>query len=126
MPENILERIIKKKIEKIINLKKTISSDSLNELIKSNKTFINFKQKIENNLKENKEVLTTTLSNIDNQLGEVISKTEKVNILEEQIRLKIKYHEEQNTNEKFVEGEKLSTEHDKLNQELSSLHYKPW
>ena len=46
-----------------------------------------------NNLKENKEVLTTTLSNIDNQLGEVISKTEKVNILEEQIRLKIKYHE---------------------------------
>ena len=74
-----------------------------------------------NNLKENKEVLTTTLSNIDNQLGEVISKTEKVNILEEQIRLKIKYHEEQNTNEKFVEGEKLSTEHDKLNQELSKL-----
>ena len=74
-----------------------------------------------NNLKENKEVLTTTLSNIDNQLGEVISKTEKVNILEEQIRLKIKYHEEQNTNEKFVEGEKLNTEHDKLNQELSKL-----
>ena len=73
------------------------------------------------NLKENKEVLTTTLSNIDNQLGEVISKTEKVNILEEQIRLKIKYHEEQNTNEKFVEGEKLNTEHDKLNQELSKL-----
>jgi DNA repair exonuclease SbcCD ATPase subunit len=74
-----------------------------------------------NNLKENKEVLTTTLSNIDNQLGEVISKTEKVNILEEQIRLKIKYHEEQNTNEKFVEGEKLNAEHDKLNQELSKL-----
>jgi len=65
--------------------------------------------------------LTTTLSNIDNQLGEVISKTEKVNILEEQIRLKIKYHEEQNTNEKFVEGEKLNAEHDKLNQELSKL-----
>ena len=54
-------------------------------------------------------------------MGEVISKTEKVNILEEQIRLKIKYHEEQNTNGKFVEGEKLNTEHDKLNQELSKL-----
>ena len=80
--------------------------------------FLNLWNFVINNLKENKEVLTTTLSNIDNQLGEVISKTEKVNILEEQIRLKIKYHEEQNTNEKFVEGEKLSTEHDKLNQEL--------
>ena len=52
MPENILEKIIKKKIEKIVNLKKTISVDSLNELLKSNKTFINFKEKIENNLKK--------------------------------------------------------------------------
>ena len=73
------------------------------------------------NLKDNKEVLTRTLSGIDNQLGEVISKTEKVNVLEKQIRLKIKYHEEQKTNEKFVEGEKLNTEHDRLTQELSKL-----
>ena len=73
------------------------------------------------NLKDNKEVLTKTLSGIDNQLGEVISKTEKVNVLEKQIRLKIKYHEEQKTNEKYVGGEKLNTEHDKLNQELSKL-----
>ena len=54
MAENILEKIIKKKSEKIVNLKKTISLDSLNELIDSNKTFINFKEKIENNVKENK------------------------------------------------------------------------
>jgi len=74
-----------------------------------------------NNLKENKEVLTKTLSGIDNQLGEVTSKTEKVNVLEKQIRLKIKYHEEQKTNEKFVEGEKLNTEHDKLSQDLYKL-----
>ena len=73
------------------------------------------------NLKDNKEVLTKTLSGIDNQLGEVISKTEKVNVLEKQIRLKIKYHEDQNTNEKYVGGEKLNTEHDKLAQELSKL-----
>ena len=74
-----------------------------------------------NNLKENKEVLTKTLSGIDNQLGEVTSKTEKVNVLEKQIRLKIKYHEEQKTNEKFVEAEKLNTEHDKLSQDLYKL-----
>jgi indole-3-glycerol phosphate synthase len=36
MAENILENIIKKKSEKIINLKKTISIDSLNELININ------------------------------------------------------------------------------------------
>ena len=54
MAENVLEKIIQKKNEKIINLKKTISLESLNELINTNKSFINFKEKIENNIKENK------------------------------------------------------------------------
>ena len=54
MTENVLEKIINKKSEKIINLKKTFSLDSLDELIDKNKTFINFKEKIENNIKENK------------------------------------------------------------------------
>ena len=53
MAENVLEKIIKKKSEKIANLKKTISLDSLNELINTNKTFIDFKKRIENNIKEN-------------------------------------------------------------------------
>ena len=50
MSENILEKIIKKKIEKINNLKKTIDLNSLTELIEENTSFINFKKKIENNL----------------------------------------------------------------------------
>ena len=54
MPENVLEKIIQKKSEKIINLKKNVSLDSLNEMINKNKSFINFKEKIENNIKENK------------------------------------------------------------------------
>ena len=54
MAENVLEKIINKKIEKIVNLKKTISLESLDELINTNKTFINFKEKIENNIKEDK------------------------------------------------------------------------
>ena len=33
MAENVLEKIIKKKSERIVNLKKTISLDSLEELI---------------------------------------------------------------------------------------------
>ena len=73
------------------------------------------------NLKDNKEVLTNTLSGIDNQLGEVTSKTEKVNVLEKQIRLKIQYHEEQKTSENYINGEKLNTEHDTLSQELYKL-----
>ena len=39
MTENILEKIINKKTEKIVNLKKNISLESLNELINTNKTF---------------------------------------------------------------------------------------
>ena len=54
MAENVLEKIIQKKNEKIVNLKKTISLESLDELINTNKTFINFKEKIENNVKEEK------------------------------------------------------------------------
>ena len=46
MPENVLEKIIKKKKEKIVYSKKNISIESLNELIEKNKTFINFKEKI--------------------------------------------------------------------------------
>ena len=38
MAENVLEKIINKKIEKIVNLKKTISVESLDELINVNKT----------------------------------------------------------------------------------------
>jgi len=54
MAENVLEKIIKKKSEKIVNLKKTISLDSLIELINANNTFINFKEKIEKNIKDKK------------------------------------------------------------------------
>ena len=51
MPENVLEKILQKKSEKLENLKKNISQDSLDKLIDTNKTFINFKEKIENNIK---------------------------------------------------------------------------
>jgi len=54
MSENILEKIIKKKIEKIDLLKKSISLKSLGEKIDKNKLFINFKEKIQNNINLNK------------------------------------------------------------------------
>ncbi|MDC0395812.1 indole-3-glycerol-phosphate synthase [Candidatus Pelagibacter sp.] len=53
MSENILEKIIKKKIERIDTLKKSISLKFLDEKIVENKSFINFKDKIQNNLDNN-------------------------------------------------------------------------
>ena len=50
MSSNTLEKIITKKTEKIEKLKKTISSESLNDLIKANNTFVDFKEKIEENI----------------------------------------------------------------------------
>ena len=50
MSENILEKIIKKKIEKVESLKKTTSLEILKELIDRNKSFIDFKDKIQKNL----------------------------------------------------------------------------
>ena len=49
MSENILNNIIKKKIKRIDLLKKSTSLDSLNEIIDKNNSYIDFKEKIENN-----------------------------------------------------------------------------
>ena len=80
MSENILEKIIKKKIEKMANLKKTISLDSLNELLKSNKTFINFKEKIENNLKKNKFSIIAEIKKASPSAGIIIDNYDPVKI----------------------------------------------
>ena len=55
MPENILEKIIKKKIEKIDILKKSTNLEILNELIDKNDSFVDFKDKIQKNL-SNKQI----------------------------------------------------------------------
>ena len=69
------------------------------------------------NLKENKEILTQTLSGIDNQLGESTIKVEKAQTLSEQLRTKVDYHTDQKTEENFtkiqtLEGEKREAEFD--------------
>ena len=61
MSENILEKIIKKKIEKIDHLKKSINLNQLNDLININNSFVNFKEKIQNNISNNK---TSTIAEI--------------------------------------------------------------
>ena len=54
MSENVLQNIIQKKIEKVDKLKKSLDLKTLDELINKNNSYINFKEKIENNLKKNK------------------------------------------------------------------------
>jgi len=80
MPENVLEKIIKKKIEKIVNLKKTISLDSLDELINTNKTFINFKEKIVNNIKEDKFSIISEIKKASPSAGIIIKDYDPVKI----------------------------------------------
>jgi len=80
MAENVLEKIINKKIEKIVNLKKTISLDSLDELINTNKTFINFKEKIENNIKEDKYSVIAEIKKASPSAGVIIKDYDPVKI----------------------------------------------
>ena len=80
MTENVLKKIIEKKSEKIENLKKTISPDSLDELINSNRIFINFKKKIENNIKENKFSIIAEIKKASPSAGIIIKDYDPVKI----------------------------------------------
>ena len=80
MAENVLEKIINKKIKKIVNLKKTISLESLDELINTNKTFINFKEKIENNIKEDNFSVIAEIKKASPSAGVIIKDYDPVKI----------------------------------------------
>ena len=80
MAENVLEKIIQKKIQKIADLKNTISLESLNELINKNKTFINFKEKIENNIKEDKFSIIAEIKKASPSAGVIIKDYDPIKI----------------------------------------------
>ena len=80
MSENILEKIIKKKIEKIDLLKKTIDVKSLNDIINKNNSFIDFKKKIENNLTNNKSSIIAEIKKASPSAGVIIDDYNPVEI----------------------------------------------
>jgi indole-3-glycerol phosphate synthase len=80
MSNNILEKIIQKKIKKVDNLKNTINLKSLEELISKNNTFINFKTKIQNNLKNNKISIIAEIKKASPSAGIIIENYNPVEI----------------------------------------------
>ena len=80
MSDNILEKIIKKKVEKIDLLKKTINVKSLNEIIYKNNSFIDFKNKIQNNLTNNKSSIIAEIKKASPSAGVIIDNYNPVEI----------------------------------------------
>ena len=80
MAKNILEKIIVKKADKISNLKKTISLNSLDELIDRNKSFINFKEKIEDNINNNKFSIIAEIKKASPSAGIIIQNYDPIQI----------------------------------------------
>ena len=80
MAENILEKIIKKKIEKIDKLKKSITLNSLKDKIDENKLFFNFKEKIQKNIDNNKISIIAEIKKASPSAGIIINNYDPVNI----------------------------------------------
>ncbi|MDC0250313.1 indole-3-glycerol phosphate synthase TrpC [Candidatus Pelagibacter sp.] len=80
MSENILSNIIIKKIERVDALKKTISLDTLNEIIGKNNTYINFKEKIQNNIIQDKISIIAEIKKASPSAGIIIKDYDPVEI----------------------------------------------
>ena len=80
MSENILDKIIRNKIKKIDILKKSISMESLKNKINENKSFINFKEKIENNISNNKISIIAEIKKASPSAGVIIENYNPINI----------------------------------------------
>ena len=80
MYKNLLEKIIKKKIEHVNVLKKSVSLTALEKKIDRNKSFINFKDKIENNIKHNKISIIAEIKKASPSAGIIIDDYNPVEI----------------------------------------------
>ena len=82
MAKNTLDIIIKKKAERLNDLKKTISIESLKDKICEINTFINFKEKIEKNINNNKISLIAEIKKASPSAGIIMENYNPVDIAE--------------------------------------------
>ena len=82
MAENTLQKIIEKKINKINNLKKNITIESLNKKIAENNSFIDFKEKIEKKIKSNKISIIAEIKKASPSAGVIIKDYDPLKIAE--------------------------------------------
>ena len=82
MSKNTLDKIIKKKIEKIDLLKKSTSLSLLNEQIDENKSFIDFKEKIQNNINDKKKSIIAEIKKASPSAGIIIKEYNPLKIAE--------------------------------------------
>ena len=80
MDKNILEKIITKKTTRVNNLKKSITIETLKEKIDKNKTFINFKDKILNNVNNNKISIIAEIKKASPSAGVIIQDYDPLSI----------------------------------------------
>ncbi len=80
MPNNILNKIINKKTQRLDELKKTISIESLNEKINQNTNYLDFKKKIENNISSNKISLIAEIKKASPSAGVIVNNYNPVEI----------------------------------------------
>tara|TARA_B100000029_G_scaffold126278_1_gene119910 strand:- start:78 stop:869 length:792 start_codon:yes stop_codon:yes gene_type:complete len=80
MPNNILNKIINKKEEKLNSLKKKFSIKFLEEIIDKNKTYLDFKKKIEKNIAHNKISLVAEIKKASPSAGVIVENYNPVDI----------------------------------------------
>ena len=80
MAENILEKIIKKKEKSLKEIKKNISIETLSKMIQKNKFYLNFKEKINDNINKNKISIIAEIKKASPSAGIIIEEYNPVDI----------------------------------------------